>query len=312
MTPCRTIKSVAQQTGLTVHTIRAWEKRHGAVRPVRTANQRRLYSARDVARLKLLRHATLAGHAIGQIAQISLSELQRLTGESVNAVTSRRASARPSLLIATAIDAITAIHSRRLQDVLDRAAIELGSPAVLLDFIAPLAHEIGERWRTGELSVAQEHFATNLISVFLNIFARPYAPNSNAPHLLLATPCGQHHELGAQLAAAAARSHGWNTTYFGACLPVEELLRAADVLQPRAVGLSIVFPSNDRALRTELRKLDRYLPAGCIILLGGKCAEGHKCDFARHRPVLVPHLRDLFAILERLERTKPVRPRART
>ncbi|HSH37156.1 MAG TPA: MerR family transcriptional regulator, partial [Chthoniobacterales bacterium] len=71
MRPVRTIKLVARQTGLSVHTIRVWEKRHGAVRPVRAANNRRLYSEQDIERLKLLRQATIAGHTIGQIAQSS-------------------------------------------------------------------------------------------------------------------------------------------------------------------------------------------------------------------------------------------------
>lgn len=34
--------------GLSAHTIRAWERRHGAVRPGRTASNRRLYTMEDV------------------------------------------------------------------------------------------------------------------------------------------------------------------------------------------------------------------------------------------------------------------------
>src|ERR687893_2534240 len=78
MRPVRTIKLVARQTGLSVHTIRVWEKRYGAVRPVRASNNRRLYSDEDVDRLKLLRQATMAGHSIGQIARSSAAELRRL------------------------------------------------------------------------------------------------------------------------------------------------------------------------------------------------------------------------------------------
>lgn len=304
MKPLRTINYVARQTGLGIHAIRVWEKRYGAVQPARAANNRRLYSEKDVERLKLLRQATDAGHSIGQIARVSSSDLHRLLNESWADVAPSRQRARKKdahrALLDAALAAITAINGPKFQDVLDRAAIELGSPAVLFDFIAPLTFAIGDAWRAGELSIVQEHFATNLIAVFLNIFARPFTTNESTPRLLIATPSGQHHELGAMLAAAAARSHGWTTTYLGAALPIEELLRAARAINPRAVGLSIVFPTDDALLRNDLRKLDRYLPATCAMLLGGRSAANYRAEFKRHRVQLVPELKDLFGVLDKI------------
>src|SRR5262245_25366803 len=72
------IRAVARRTGLTSHVIRVWEKRYGAVSPMRTPTNRRLYSDTDVERLRLLHQATLAGHSIGQIAQLPNERLQAL------------------------------------------------------------------------------------------------------------------------------------------------------------------------------------------------------------------------------------------
>ncbi|MDQ2918721.1 MAG: MerR family transcriptional regulator [Verrucomicrobiota bacterium] len=310
MKPIRTIKFVARQTGLTVHTIRVWEKRYGAVRPERASNNRRLYTEEDVERLRLLREATMSGHAIGQIARASLGQLQNL----VRDADAPRPSTRTNRAIQihhvaeifreAAINVLADFDTRRFLKLLDQAAVELGSPAVLQNFVAPLAERIGELWRNGELTVAHEHFASNHIAEFLRTFARPYSESENAPHLVLATPTGQLHELGAAIAAAAARTHGWRTTYLGAALPIEEFAGAVHRLHPRAVGLSIIYPPDDRALRRDLLKLPELLPKKCPLLIGGRSAEAYLDIVHKIKATHVPNLLAFFPILDRLQYEK--------
>jgi MerR family transcriptional regulator, light-induced transcriptional regulator len=59
---------VARRTGVSLHVLRAWERRYGVVEPVRTEGGQRLYSDADVARLRLLRQVTEAGRNISQVA----------------------------------------------------------------------------------------------------------------------------------------------------------------------------------------------------------------------------------------------------
>lgn len=310
MKPVRTIKFVARQTGLSVHVIRVWEKRYGAVRPIRASNNRRLYTEEDVERLRLLREATLAGHSIGQIGTASLPQLERLLREAGPALSARAGMSTAEKqgvaeqMLERAVALIVAMDFRALTKLLDRAAVELGSPAVLQKFIAPLAERVGDLWREGELTIAHEHFATAHITEFLGTFARPYAENVSSPHLVLATPPGQLHELGAIIVAAAARSHGWRTTYLGAALPVEELAGALRNLQPRAVGLSIVYPPDDRALRRDLAKLRELLPKDCALLLGGRSASGYTDVARKVKAIQVESLEDLFPVLDALQRSK--------
>lgn len=306
MKPLRTIKFVARHTGLTVHTIRIWEKRHRAVRPVRANNNRRLFSEADVDRLRLLRQATQAGHSIGQIARASIAELRRLTRDELGLTEGRSKGAKDERaqlaadFIGAALGAVKQLDGARFTNLLDRAAVEVGSPAVLQDFIAPLADQIGERWRSGKLSVLHEHFATSLISGFLANFARPYSPSELTPQIILATPTGQLHELGAIIAAAAARSHGWRAIYLGASLPIEELIGAATALKPKAVGLSIVFPPDDEMLRKDLGKLRKLLPRSCSIVIGGRSAENYLLAFGKHGAIYVESLSKFYPILDKL------------
>lgn len=310
MRPVRTIKLVARQTGLSAHTIRIWEKRYGAVRPVRASNNRRLYSDDDIERLRLLRQATMAGHSIGQIAQSPAAELKRLlrddlaTRNADSGAPARKERSAADDLIAAALRATERLDLMDMRDLLDRAAVELGQPAMLHKFVAPLAVEIGERWRRGELNVAHEHFATSAITVFLAGFARPYPPGNSAHHLLVATPTGQLHELGAIIAVAAAQSHGWRATYLGSSLPVEELAGAAAQLKARAVGLSIVFPPDDAALTRDLLKLPKLLPEGCAVIAGGRSVDTYAETLEQISAIKVTALEDLYPLLDSLQRTK--------
>ena len=308
MKPIRTIKFAARQTGLSVQLIRMWEKRYGAVKPARAPNNRRLYTEEDVERLRLLREATQAGHGISQIAQARLPQLRSLVQEAAGSPPRLARKGAPdaealAACITQALAAIRDLDRQRLQGVLDRCATELGSPAALQKFISPLARQIGEWWRAGELNIAHEHFATNEITSFLEAFARPYAENLVAPHLVMATPSGQLHELGAIIVLAAARSHGWRTTYLGPALPVEELAGALGRLQPRAVGLSIVYPPDDAALQQDLRKLPTFLPPGCALLVGGESASAYADLLCEIKAIHVRELEDLFPVLDKLQRT---------
>ena len=75
------IGAVAKLTGLTVHNLRVWEKRHSAVETDRSESGRRIYSESALQRLKLLKHCVDNGFTIGNIANLSNSELQELVKE---------------------------------------------------------------------------------------------------------------------------------------------------------------------------------------------------------------------------------------
>ncbi len=307
MPPLRTIKAVAHQTGLSVHAIRVWEKRYGAVKPARSENKRRLYSEEDVERLRLLRKATLAGHSIGQIARASLPQLRKLlaekqSGRAPGALEPDEQQRRIETLTAGAIEAIRAFEADEYDALLDRAAAEFGSPAVLHLFIGPLTERVGELWRAGDFMIAHEHFASHGLSDFLSRFGRPVADSEFAPRLLVTTPPGHLHELGALLVAAAARTHGWRATHLGASLPIEELAGAASRLGARAVGLSIVYPAEDEALFHDLRRLRELLPSDCAILVGGRLAGEYGTVIREIKAIRLENLPDLYPVLDKLAR----------
>jgi len=75
-----TIKNVSMITGIGVHTLRAWEKRYGVVKPERSDSGRRFYSDEDIEKLKLIVTLNKTGEQISHIAKLSDEKLRESVG----------------------------------------------------------------------------------------------------------------------------------------------------------------------------------------------------------------------------------------
>lgn len=299
------IQAVAERTGLTPHVIRAWERRYGAIQPERSAGQHRLYSEGEIERLAMLRRAVQGGHSIGKIARLPLSELGALAASApppsrlANAL-----SADPAASFRTnAIAAVSRFDSPSLDAVLRNALVELGHNGLLRLMVAPLAEEVGESWRNGSLTAAHEHFFTASVKVFLGDLTRQFALPAEAPRIIVGTPLGQLHELGAILAAAAAANLGWRAVYLGPSLPAPELAGAALRNEAVAVALSLVYPEDDPNLSRELTDLARLLPATTRVLVGGRAARAYFETLVRIGALYADSLAEFGEQLDGLRRT---------
>jgi DNA-binding transcriptional MerR regulator/methylmalonyl-CoA mutase cobalamin-binding subunit len=301
------IKVVALRTGLSAHVIRIWEKRYGAVAPDRTGTNRRLYSDADLERLTLLRQLTQAGQSIGLVAKLPTEKLRELASASVAVSPPRPGTGTPAdaaaALLADCVAAVQALDARAMEESLRRAEIELGSQGMLQRVAAPLAQTLGERWRSGTLTAAHEHFASAVLRTHLALAAKPFAAGSSEPALLVATPAGQLHELGALLVGALAANLGWQVTYLGASLPAAEIAGAARQRQARAVALSLVYPEDDPRLEGELTRLRELLPPEVPIIVGGRALPAYRDICNRIGARQTEDLAQMGGLLDRLRRT---------
>lgn len=301
------IKIVAKQTGLSPHVIRIWEKRYNAVSPKRTDTNRRLYSEDDVARLHLLHELTLSGHAIGQIAPLPTSNLKvmlRPSGKIVKPAVKPAAASQGGQTVQSylqvCITAVQQLDAEGLELALTRAAVSLSQPVLIEQLIVPLMHKIGDLWRDGTLRVIHEHMATAVVRSFLGNIPNAFEEPAAAPSLIVTTPVGQLHELGALIAAATASSEGWRVTYLGPNLPAEEIAAGAMQNQARAIGLSIIYPSDDVRMLLEFTKLRRALSGDVALLVGGRAAEAYREVWESVGAIRIHDMQSFRAVLETL------------
>ncbi len=270
MPPTYSISAVAKASGLSVHTIRAWEKRYGATSPERTDTNRRKYNSDDIERFRLLRQATENGHSIGMIANLSNQELQSLTGS-----TKTESSPQNNEEFLThCIKAMMDLNAPLLEENLSLAALVLGIDKFLSEVVIPMIHELDMGWEEKRISIAQEHLASAILRTQLEKSRLTIQVPPNAPKILITTVSGQIHEIGALIAAISAARHGWNVTYLGPNLPSEEIAIAVEKTHSQVIGLSLVYPENDPNVEIELLKIRSLLPSTPIIV-GGRATPSY-------------------------------------
>ncbi|MSR83194.1 MAG: MerR family transcriptional regulator [Candidatus Latescibacteria bacterium] len=304
------IKIVVRRTGLGAHQIRVWERRHQAVIPQRSEGGHRLYSEADIERLQLLHRATRAGHRIGQLAGLSAADLRALVereGSTPARAEGPIAASDSDAHLARCLGAVERLDGTALAEELARTHAEFGQQSLVEALIAPLMTRIGELWHQGSLRIASEHLASAVVRSFIGRLNSAHPHPATAPLLISTTPSGQHHELGALLAAHAALAAGWRAHFLGPDLPAEEIAGASHRTGARAVALSLVFPSDDPHLADELARLASMLNPQTALLIGGQAAPAYQPAIAAARAVQVPDLTALRQELDRLrDRPSPI------
>ncbi len=308
-TPLLPINAVVRRTGLSVHVIRVWEKRYGAVEPTRTATNRRLYSNEQVERLMLLHEITQAGQSISYVATLPTEQLKQIAADlptnQTRALKTGSTEATPSAFIESCLDAVKKLDTRALEQAIKHAETTLGAQGMLQRVAAPLAQAIGTLWRDGTISAAHEHFASAVLRTYLAQSARPFSSIANEPVIIVATPGGQLHELGALLVGALAANLGWHVTYLGASLPAPEIAGAAKQNHARAVALSIVYPEDDPRMESELTRLHELLPPETTLIVGGRAMPAYRATLEKIGAVQAASLTQLAAALDELRRPAP-------
>ena len=281
------IRAVSKLTGISVDTLRAWERRYQVVVPERD-ERGRLYSEADVERLRLLRAAVEQGHAIGRVAVLTTDELRSLQHRGPDPVPydGPVVSAAPGDL-AGLLAAVERLDAAALRRDLSRLAAILPVRTLALEVALPLLRHVGQAWYDGTMTVGQEHLVTAELRSLIGALARLHSLPDNAPRLMLATPAGEAHEMGTLVAALVASGSGFAAFYLGPNLPASDVINAARRIVPRAVVLGYTGPESAPGGVAELATIARGLPADSECWVGGHGATSSAEQLAGTRAVLL-------------------------
>lgn len=154
--------------------------------------------------------------------------------------------------------------------------------AINTRLIQPAMYEIGTRWETNRISVAQEHLATALAQTLMArvISQAEYASPSDR-HALFACLPGNFHSLGLRMVSDAFEIAGWQVQFLGADVPLQALLRQVDSWRPEVLGLSISNLVQFGTLKFCLNELRSELGNHCPALMVGGLAPNQAPQLAR-------------------------------
>ena len=268
--PSYPIRAVAKITGLSLDTLRAWERRYKAVVPERS-HRGRLYGTAHIERLLLLGELVQKGHAIGGIAPLSDRELQGLLAESPQSAKATESFSQHDIL-APILAALERFDSAAAHAEVGRLAAMLPPRDLVYQVMVPLMREVGVRWHDGTLAIAQEHVASQIVRDVLGGLIRLFRPFRPATKMVFATPAGETHEFGIQAAAMLASMTGIEPVYLGANLPAKEIATTAKKTGSRVIVLGITFPSVET--QAEVRAIAASMPKATALWVGGAGTEG--------------------------------------
>ena len=253
------IGELSRRVGVTPELLRAWERRYGLLQPTRSAGGFRLYSSADEARVRSMQRHLGTGLSAAQAARAALEQADG----------PETAVAEDPLESAAALqEALERYDESAANGVLDRSLATFSTEAVLVDIVMPVLRSLGDRWAAGDVTIAQEHFASNVLRGRLLGVARGWG-RGTGPLALLACPPGEQHDLPLVLFGIALREAGWRIVFLGADTPISTIERTAEAIRPAAVIFAATVPDLLQAVESELVALAALAP----VLIGGSAAD---------------------------------------
>ena len=252
------IGELARRTGTSPELLRAWEQRYGLLRPSRSAGGFRLYSDDDKARILRTKQLIASGLSAAEAAR------QAVTGGTVT-------EGAPVLegLGDELRDALDRFEEDGANRALDRLIAAVSVEAVMREVLLPYLRILGDRWARGDVSVAQEHFASALLRGRLLGLARGWGTGSG-PTLVLACPPGEQHDLGLIMFGIAASRRGRRITYLGQDTPFSTIEATIDAVGPELVVLAVAEGTSLGQHARAIRALVKRVP----VAVGGAGSTG--------------------------------------
>jgi DNA-binding transcriptional MerR regulator len=299
------IRAAAKLTGISLDTLRAWERRYNAVTPART-ERGRLYAEADIRRLLLLRSAVESGRAISQVASLSDAQLEELERKAQSFSRKPETPAAPEavlLELQPLVDSVTSYDYAATNEELGRLALLLRPTELVYRVVLPLMRMAGENWENGVFQIAQEHMLSACVRNLLGGLVRLQKNGRGADSILFTTPSGELHEFGILAAAMLAVAQQFQVAYLGPNLPAREVLLAVEKSEPQAVVLGIMKTNATPAVRDDVHRLASELPVTTELWLGGGGASAVSGGVVRDGLVVLQDLTHFERHLARLKAT---------
>ena len=277
------IGELSRRVGVSEHVLRAWESRYGLLKPVRSAGGYRLYSEEDQSRVRRMQVHLAGGLAAAEAARAAIAEDARTgpsdetAGRGAGAGATTLAGAGPRVELSTSAEALRQaldeMNEPVAQTILDRLLTDFTVEAVLRDVVLPYLHDLGDRWERGEISVAQEHFASHVVRGRLAGLARGWG-NGSGPRALLACPPEEQHDLALLVFGIVLNRGGWRVEFLGGSTPMQDTLEVTSQIRPSLVVLTASRFERFESVTAELAALAELAP---LVLAGA----GASADLAK-------------------------------
>jgi DNA-binding transcriptional MerR regulator len=235
-----TIKTVAERTAVSLHTLRAWERRYGVPQPSREpSNRYRLYDEDDIADVLWLKEQIAHGLTPSQASALLREHRQATTAMPLSPTPTPTSQPISNYQVALQA-ALVRGDERTAQPILDEALGLFSPEQVALQIILPTLRDLGEQWQRNEIAVEQEHTASQIVRQKVSALLQALPTLSvMSPRLVAACAPEEQHEIGLLIFTWLARRQGWQVNYLGQRTPLINLEHQAQLFKPHALVMSV-------------------------------------------------------------------------
>ena len=250
--PLYNIGVVTRVTGVPIATLHAWERRYGFPDAARSAGGHRLYSEKDIARLRWVKSQVDSGLTVSRavIAARALETNGRLFLPNESEASQKSQSSRTAFpsLRESLLDALFHHNLPRADQLMGEMLAFYSPEDLTLEVIGPVLNAIGEAWEQGHITIATEHLATNYLRHRLLMWMVTGPTPRSGDSIVLACAPGELHEGSLLMLGVLLRRKGWPVAYLGQNVPFHDLAKFIDDIHPSAVVLVAICVEPARAL----------------------------------------------------------------
>ncbi len=265
------IKELELLTGIKAHTIRVWEQRYNIIEPVRTDTNIRCYCDSDLKKMLNIAVLVQKGLRISKVVEMSdeqvkekVIELSTYKGDYEAQVNGLKV-------------AMVEFNSELFDRVFSNSYMQLGIEQTFSKVVAPFITQVGYLWQAGAITIAHEHFMSNLIrqKLFSAIDQMIVASNKQSKTFVFYLPNNEMHELGLLYLSYLVQSLGHKSIYLGQSVPVEHL---SDVCHKMEVDYFLsIFTTHphEESVEDYLKQVsEKFKELDCRFLLSGHQLKG--------------------------------------
>lgn len=261
------ISDLEQLSGISVHTIRMWERRYQALDPDRSLGNTRSYNDKQLRRFLNIVTLINSGLKISSVCALNEHEIDGLIEQEMEKTVSENKSYE--YYISQIICYGFEYNEYQVNWLLSKCIRERGMVETYKNLIYPLLVRLGLMWRIDKICPSQEHFLTSVFrqKIFSSIDELPFNKDKKSCWLLF-LPEEEDHDIGLLFANYMLRLAGHHVIYLGPKVPLSAVIHA---LSKNRVDNLLLFMVRNRAIKeTEnyLKELLKCVGTGTIHLAG--------------------------------------------
>lgn len=245
------ISELEQLSGVQSHTIRIWEQRYNALKPMRTEGNTRFYDDTQLKKLLNIVSLNQSGLKISKICSLSDEEINHLIENEVQSVLSK---AKFEYFITQLLKHGLSYDEFSFDKLLSTCVLNFGIVESYKNIMYPILVRLGLMWRKDDICPAQEHFLSNIIrrKIYKAIDDLPTLEDSNDSWLLF-LPEDEDHEIGLLFANYILKAQGKKVIFLGAKVPLESVKK---VLLQNNINNILFFMVRLRAIKVAQKYIE--------------------------------------------------------